>query len=52
MVAKELGVADALYLQAEVPGGPAALAGLRTSDVVALLDNRPATSTATLGALP
>ncbi|MGP9501611.1 S1C family serine protease [Specibacter sp. AOP5-B1-6] len=42
------GVENGLYLQAVAPGGPAAQAGLEPSDVVTLLDNRPATSAAVL----
>lgn len=46
--AEAFGVENGLYLQAVAPGGPAAQAGLEPSDVVTLLDNRPATSTAVL----
>ncbi|POH75261.1 S1C family serine protease [Arthrobacter glacialis] len=46
--AAKLGVSAGLYLQAVAPGGPAAKAGLQPSDVVTLLDDRPATSIAVL----
>lgn len=46
--AEAFGVDNGLYLQAVLPGGPAAQAGLQASDIVTLLDNRPATSTAVL----
>lgn len=46
--AEAFGVPNGLYLQAVIPGGPAAQAGLQPSDIVTLLDNQPATSTAVL----
>lgn len=46
--AEAFGVSNGLYLQSVVPGGPAAQAGLEPSDIVTLLDNRQATSTAVL----
>ncbi|SEE85439.1 putative serine protease PepD [Arthrobacter alpinus] len=46
--AAQFGVSDGLYLQSVLPGGPADKAGLQRSDVVTLLDDRPATSIAVL----
>lgn len=46
--AELFGVDNGLYLQSVAPGGPAAQAGLQPSDIVTLLDNRPATSNAVL----
>ncbi|WP_104110839.1 MULTISPECIES: S1C family serine protease [unclassified Arthrobacter] len=46
--AEAFGVDDGLYLQSVAPNGPAAEAGLQPGDIVTLLDNRPATSTAVL----
>lgn len=46
--AEYFGMAEGLYLQAVVPGGPAATAGLRAGDVVTHLDGRPSTSSAVL----
>ncbi|MDD0859940.1 trypsin-like peptidase domain-containing protein [Arthrobacter alpinus] len=46
--AEAFGVDNGLYLQSVAPNGPAAQAGLQPSDIVTLLDNRPATSTAVL----
>ncbi|AIY02754.1 putative trypsin-like serine protease [Arthrobacter sp. PAMC 25486] len=46
--AEAFGVPNGLYLQAVLPGGPAAEAGLQPSDIVTLLDKQPATSMAVL----
>lgn len=46
--AKAFGVENGLYLQAVMPGGPADKAGLKPSDIVTLLDDRPASSIAVL----
>lgn len=46
--AKAFGVDNGLYLQAVMPGGPAAKARLEPGDIVTLLDNRPASSIAVL----
>ncbi len=46
--AEHFGVEDGLYLQSVEPGGPADKAGLKRSDIVTLLDGRPATSIAVL----
>ena len=46
--AEAFGVPNGLYLQAVLPGGPAAEAGLQPGDIVTLLDKQPATSMAVL----
>ncbi len=46
--AEAFGVPNGLYLQAVLPGGPAAKAGLQAGDIVTLLDKQPATSMAVL----
>jgi len=42
--AEQAGLPEGLYVQAVTPGGPAAAAGLRPSDVVTKIDGEPATS--------
>jgi putative serine protease PepD len=42
--AAQAGLPEGLYVQAVTPGGPAALAGLRTEDVITKIDGEPATS--------
>jgi putative serine protease PepD len=42
--AAEAGLPEGLYVQAVTPGGPAAQAGLRPSDVITTIDGQPATS--------
>ena len=43
--AAEAGVPEGLFVQAVVPGGPAAKAGLRMGDVITKINGEPATST-------
>jgi putative serine protease PepD len=42
--AEQAGLPEGLYVQAVTPGGPAAAAGLRPSDVITKIDGEPATS--------
>jgi putative serine protease PepD len=42
--AAQAGTPQGLYVQAVTPGGPAAMAGLRASDVITTIDGEPATS--------
>jgi len=42
--AQQAGLPEGLYVQAVTPGGPAAAAGLRPSDVITKIDGEPATS--------
>jgi putative serine protease PepD len=42
--AAQAGVPEGLFVQAVTPGGPAAAAGLRPSDVITSIDGKPATS--------
>jgi putative serine protease PepD len=42
--AAQAGLPEGLYVQAVTPGGPAATAGLRPSDVITKIDGEPATS--------
>ena len=46
--AAQAGVPEGLYVQTVVPGGPAATAGLRVSDVITKINGEPATSTVQL----
>ena len=46
--AAQAGVPEGLFVQAVAPGGPAAAAGLRPSDVITSIDGKPATSTVQL----
>jgi putative serine protease PepD len=46
--AAEAGVPEGLFVQAVVPGGPAAKAGLRMGDVITKINGEPATSTVQL----
>ena len=46
--ATQAGVPEGLFVQSVVPGGPAAKAGLRQSDVITKIDGQPATSTVQL----
>jgi len=42
--AEQAGLPEGLYVQAVTPGGPAAAAGLRPSDVITKIDGEPATT--------
>jgi putative serine protease PepD len=42
--AQQAGVPEGLFIQAVVPGGPAATAGLQAGDVITSIDGQPATS--------
>jgi putative serine protease PepD len=42
--AEQAGVPEGLFVQAVVPGGPAATAGLQAADVITRIDGTPATS--------
>ena len=46
--AAEAGVPEGLFVQTVVPGGPAAMAGLRVGDVITKINGEPATSTVQL----
>jgi putative serine protease PepD len=49
--AKQEGLSGGIFVQAVVPGGPSALAGLRTGDIITELNGEPATSSDQLAAL-
>jgi len=49
--AEEAGLPEGLYVQAVTPGGPAAMAGLRTSDVITKINGEGATSNIQLAEL-
>jgi putative serine protease PepD len=42
--AEQAGVPEGLFVQAVVPGGPAATAGLQAGDVITSINGQPATS--------
>ena len=46
--AAQAGVPEGLYVQTVAPGGPAAMAGLRTGDVITKINGQPATGTVQL----
>jgi putative serine protease PepD len=49
--AKDLGLSGGIFVQAVVPGGPSALAGLQAGDVITELNGEPAKSSDQLAAL-
>jgi putative serine protease PepD len=49
--AKQAGVSGGLYVEAVVPGGPSAEAGLQAGDIITELNGQPATNTDQLAAL-
>ena len=49
--AKREGLAGGLFVQAVVPGGPSAMAGLQAGDIITELNGEPATSSDQLAAL-
>jgi putative serine protease PepD len=49
--AKELGLSGGIYVEAVVPGGPAADAGMQAGDVITELNGQPATNSDQIAAL-